>query len=496
MAYLMGIDVGTSGLKAVVFDERGRVIASSLRSYEIDRPHEGFAEQNPDAWWEAAKEVIRIAINKSSVEPVEIKGVGLSGQMHSIVLLDRKLELVRPSIIWCDQRTQEQIDEIYKRMSKIRIGRITLNPMATGFSVVSLMWLKKYEPRSFEKISKVLLPKDYLRLRLTGELGTDYSDASGTMLFDTRKMKWAEDILRAAGIEENLLPDVNYSHEICGGITESAGRETGLHTGVPVVYGGGDQSMQAVGNGIVHRGIVSSTIGTGGQILTQTDRPDYDRLFRIHTFCSGANDAWNIVGGTLCAGLSLKWLKNIMFQGYSYDDISDSAEAVSPGSDGLVFLPYLIGERTPHMNPDAKGVFFNVLLRHERSHFARAVMEGVAFSLKDSLEVFKELGVSIDSVIASGGGARSRLWRQIQADVFGREIRVSKSTEQACAGAAMMAAIGCGMCKDLHEACERLVTYDEEVIKPNTNNSRRYNDIYLTYKALYKNNVQLFGKGR
>jgi xylulokinase len=494
LAYLLGIDIGTSSLKAMAMDEHGKVAAVSSKGYDIDIPRQGYAEQDPSVWWEAAKYAIRDLIANSGVNPEAVKCIGMSGQMHSVVILDGDYSVIRPSIIWCDQRTPRQIEQLYARMGREAFAAITLNPAAVGFSAVSLMWIKEHEPENFERIRHFMLPKDYIRFRLTGEIGTDPSDASGTMLFDTKNMAWSEEILKAAGIDRGIMPAVHAPHEICGLVSEAAARETGLKKGTPVAFGGGDQPMQAIGNGIVENGAVSSTIGTGGQIFMKIDSPVYDTRLRTHTFCNAVNRTWNIIGGTLSAGLSLKWLKELMFSGQSFSDISAGVEGVPPGSGGLVFLPYLIGERSPHMDPLARGVFFGLTLAHTRLYLARSVMEGVAFSLKDSLDVFAELGLWPGKIIASGGGAKSAPWRQIQADVFGREIYTVGTKEQACTGAAIMAGMGCGVYRDIREACGNVITFDSRVTEPDKKNKALYEELFGVYRSLYGNNAELFKK--
>ena len=492
MSYLMGIDIGTSGAKAILMEAGGTVAASAFCGYGMEHPEKGYAEQNPDTWWRACVNVISEVLGKSGIGGTDIPAIGLSGQMHSTVILDKNNEAIRPAIIWCDQRSKKQERELYYKITKERFGEITLNPAFPGFTILSLMWIKENEPENFEKIGKVMLPKDYIRLKLTGQAGTDIIDASGTMCFDAVNYEWSGEILDAAGIGKDIFPDVGKPHERAGEITREAARLTGLKEGTPVVFGGGDQPMQAIGNGITDTGTVSSTIGTGGQIFTPLQAPMYDKKLRTHTFCSALGGKWNLIGGTLSAGLSLKWLRESILGGIPFAELDEGAQKAAPGCGGLIFLPYLSGERTPHMDSDARGVFFGLSLSHDRFSLARAVMEGVAFSLKDSLVIFDELGVKADKVIASGGGARSRLWKKIQADVFGREIYTVKNSEQACTGAAVMAGIGCGIYADARQACREIISFEDEVTEPDRENVKKYEEIYDVYKRLYLANRDLF----
>jgi len=492
MDYLMGIDIGTSGLKTIIMSEEGQIIASAFEGYGVEHPKPRHAEQNPETWWRACAKTTREALDKSGINRDEIACIGFSGQMHSAVALDKHGDVIRPAIIWCDQRSSAQVDRLYHNISKKRFGEITLNPAFPGFTIMSLMWMKENEPRNYERVRTVLLPKDYIRYKLTGEFGTDIIDASGTMCFDPVAFKWSDEVLSAAGIDKNIFPKVSNPYSPAGKITKKASLETGLKAGTSVVTGGGDQPMQAVGNGIISTGTVSSTIGTGGQIYTPVETPIYDEKLRTHTFCSAISGKWNLIGGTLSAGLSLKWLKESVLDCKSFAELDEGAANVPAGSNGLIFLPYLAGERTPHMDALARGMFFGLTLQHTGFSMARAVMEGVAFSLKDSLEIFGELGIKTNKIIASGGGAKSRLWKKIQADVFGREIYTSKTDEQACTGAAIMAAVGCGMYASIEEACQKIVTFDEEIIEPDMANAAKYQDAYGIYKKLYEKNADLF----
>jgi len=492
MSYLMGVDLGTSGVKAMIIDYEGNAETVSHVEYGIDIPFEGYAEQRPEAWWKAAVSAIKSVLEKSGVQARDIKGVGLSGQMHGAVLINKNLDPVRPAIIWCDRRSKAQVDEINDKIGRERLGRLALNPVATGFQTASMLWIKEREPSSFSAAYKVILPKDYIRLKLTGTLGTDITDASGTLAFDTASLKWSDEIIGTLGLDMEKYPPCNAPQDPAGEVTREAASETGLMKGTPVVYGGGDQPMQAVGNGIISPGVVSSTIGTGGQIFTPVDKPLYDKELRTHTFCSALPGVWSIMGASLSAGLSLRWLRDNILSGLDFKGMDAGAEKLSPGSGGLLFLPYLIGERTPHMDPYAKGVFFGLTLETTRFHMARAVMEGAVYALRDSLGIFSSLGVQIKNVIASGGGAKSRLWVKMQADILGREVRTSKAAEQACMGAAITAGVGLSVYPSFESACGRLIKYDDEIIYPDEENMKIYDHYYNVYKSLYVKNKDLF----
>lgn len=490
MNYLLGIDLGTSSVKTCLIDYAGTVWASRSEPYSINSPARNMAEQNPEEWWLAAKQTIQYCLQKLEGSRGEITGIGFSGQMHGLVALDKDHQVIRPAIIWCDQRSQEQISSIYNIVHKDELGRQTLNTLSPGFLLPSLMWIKENEPFHYEKIDKVVLPKDYIRYRLTGVIGTDATDACATLIFDTEKRKWAEELSKRLGIDTAIFPECHEPYEVAGYVTQSAADETGLTPGVPVVYGGGDQPMQAIGNGILSPGTISCTIGTGGQLFTPVNEPVYDRLFRTNTFCHTNN--WYILGANLSAGLSLKWLmENILFE-ENMAELNAEAGKIPVGSDRLVYLPYLNGDRTPHLDPDAKGMFFGLQLKHNRYHMVRAVMEGVAFSLRDSLEIFNHLNVPVERVIASGGFIQSDLWMQIVADVFQKRISTTLTKEHACMGAAIMAAVGTNAYKSIEEAVKVMVKFSDREVEPNENNGKIYKERYELFKSLYIKNKELF----
>ncbi|MGM0876758.1 MAG: xylulokinase [Bacillota bacterium] len=490
MKYLLGIDLGTSSVKTSVIDQDGIVCSSSSESYSIQTPFLNWAEQSPEDWWNATKKTIQHCLKMINGNKDEISGIGFSGQMHGLVMLDKKKQVIRPAIIWCDQRSQQQIQHIHSRVDKNEIGVKTLNALSPGFLLPSLLWIKENEPEKYEKIDKVVLPKDYIRYRLIGEIGTDTTDGSGTLAFNTANREWANDLIKELELDNSFFPTYHEPYEIAGTVTESASAETGLKAGTPVVFGGADQPMQAVGNGIITPGTISCTIGTGGQLLSPVDKPVYDYSFRTNTFCHV--DSWYVLGANLSAGLSLKWLmQNILYE-ENYDKLNKEASRILPGSEKLLYLPYLNGDRTPHMDPNAKGMFFGLQLKHNRYHMTRAVMEGVVFSLRDSLEIFHTLQIPIHKVIASGGVVNSPLWLQILADIFQKEVYTTSTKEQACLGAAIMAGVGTGAFSSIEEAVGAMVKMSNHVIEPIKENMGVYSDQYELYKYLYIQNKKLF----
>lgn len=483
----LGIDVGTTGAKAVLVDEEGRVIASSTHDYPLLVPRPGWTEQDPHAWWEATVQSIRdvLAAGGSQVD-----GVGLTGQMHGLVALDAKGEVVRPAILWNDQRTAEEATWITEQVGPERVLQLTCNPVLTGFTAPKLLWVRRHEPHVYGQVTHILLPKDYVRYRLTGVFATDVADASGTSLFDVRARRWSDEMLAALEVPRSWLPDVFESPEVVGRISEEAAARTGLRAGVPVVAGAGDQAAQAVGTGIVHGGLVSVTIGTSGVVFAHLDAVQVDPLGRTHTFCHAVPGKWHVMGVMLAAGGSLRWLRDGLSVAEwhragtdPYDRMTEEAAEVPPGSEGLLFLPYLSGERTPHADPFARGAFVGLTLRHRRAHLVRAVLEGVAFGLRDSLEILRGMRLVPTEVRASGGGARSALWRQILADVFGAELVTVEVTEGAAYGAALLAGVGVGAFSSVEAACDRVVRVVERT-SPGPGRGR-YEELYRVYVELY-----------
>lgn len=488
MSLLMGIDVGTSSVKTLIMDERGNVKAISQQEYVFDIPQEGYAEQCPEQWWQSTVYTIAQALKDSGAAPADIAAVGLSGQMHGMVALDKDGHPVRPAIIWCDQRSRAEVEFINEKLGKEQLGKVMRSPIATGFQTASVLWLKNNEPENYDNTQLFLTPKDYIRYRLTGTLGSESSDAAGTLAYDTANDCWAVEILDKLGLNVGKYPYTSHSCDIAGGITTIAAEETGLSADTKVIFGASDQVMQAIGNGIISPGDISSTIGTGGQLYAPLQNPIYDTELRTHTFCGPLKGSWFIMGATLCAGLSLRWLRDNILQGISYGDMTEMARDVPMGSEGLWFLPYLSGERTPHVDPYARAMFFGLTLNHKRDHLMRSIMEGVVYSIRDGLEIYRGLGIAQKRIIASGGGARSDVWNQIQADVLNVPIYTSRMLEQACVGAAICAGYAAGIYGSLNEGCAAVIEWNDEPALPIPQNVEKYAKGYELYRSLYINN--------
>lgn len=484
MGYYLGIDIGTSGTKVLLVDESGRKVASETREYPLSTPRPLWAEQNPQDWWEASVEGTRAVLASSGVAASSVLGVGLSGQMHGSIFLDRDNNVLRPAILWCDQRTQAQCDLLTERVGRENLVRYIANPVLTGFTAPKILWLREYEPEAYARVAKVLLPKDYIRYKLTGAHATEVSDASGTALFDVAHRRWSQEVLAAAEIPPSWMPDCAESPVITGHVSAEAASLTGLAAGTPVAGGGGDQAAGAVGCGVVETGIVSSTIGTSGVVFAYSDQPATDPKLRIHTFCHAVPGKWHVMGVQLSSGGSLRWLRDTFFAGESYDEMTREAADVPPGSEGLIFLPYLTGERTPYPDPYARGTFFGITLRHGRPHFTRSVLEGVTFGLRDTFEIFKEIGVPVAQVRASGGGAKSGLWRQINADITGYEHVTLGVDEGPALGAALLAAVGTGAYPTVADACHAAIRVTGST-PANSAAVAQYNRFYPIYRALY-----------
>jgi len=487
---LLGIDVGTGGTRAVIVDEAGHIIASATTEHEpFASPQLTWAEQDATDWWRAVCESVRAALASSTVSADEITGIGLSGQMHGATLLDARDEVLRPAIIWCDGRTAEQCRTLTAEIGAERLIELVANPALAGFTLPKLLWVREHEPEIWQRVRKVLLPKDYVRLRLTGERATDVADASGTLLFDVRRRTWSKEMADYAQIDMSVLPAVYESPEICGRVSAEGAASTGLRKGTPVVAGAGDQAAGAVGLGIVQPGAVSATIGTSGVVFAATDRPALDPLGRVHTFCHAIPERWHVMGVTQAAGLSLRWFRDCFGAGEAsvekaYERLIDEAATAPPGSDGALWAPYLMGERTPHLDPYARAALVGLTLNHTRAHILRAILEGVAFSLRDTLTIFAEMNVPVETIRLGGGGARSRLWRQIQADVYEQTVETIEAEEGAAYGAALLAGVGGGVWSSVDEACERTVRVRER-IEPDAASSLMMNDCYKAFQSLY-----------
>ncbi|MCM3872804.1 MAG: xylulokinase [Pyrinomonadaceae bacterium] len=491
---LLGIDVGTGGTRAVVVDEQGSIVASNTAEHAaFASPQTGWAEQEPHDWWRATTEAVRGVLSQPDVSADAIAGVGFSGQMHGAVLLDKDQEVLRPALIWCDQRTDAQGKAITNKVGAARLIELTANPALTNFTLTKLMWVRDQEPELWKRFRYFLLPKDYVRLRLTGERATDVADASGTLLLDVANRRWSDAMLDAVEIDKSCLPALFESSEITGRVSAAGAAATGLREGLPVVAGAGDQAAGAVGMGIVRPGAVSATIGTSGVVFAATDRPALDQGGRIHTFCHAIAGRWHVMGVTQAAGLSLRWFRDRFGLGDGaalsegadpYDLLCKEAAGAPPGSDGVLWAPYLMGERTPHLDPVARAALVGLAASHTRAHAIRAILEGVAFSLRDTLTIFAEMNVPVESIRLGGGGARGQLWRQIQADIYGREVEILAAEEGAAYGAALLAGVGVGAWSSVDEACARAVRVAARV-EPDAAASALMNKRYSAYRALY-----------
>ncbi|MET0556956.1 MAG: xylulokinase [Vicinamibacteria bacterium] len=466
MGLLLGIDVGTTGTRAILVDEAdGRVVAGATREYPLHTPKPLWAEQDPDDWWRGTVGAVQDALAAArKLGPLDVRGIGLSGQMHGVVLLGAGGKPLGRSLIWCDGRSQEQCDAITSRVGAARLIELTCNPALVGFSAPKMLWVREHDPAQWEKTKKFLLPKDYIRFRLTGEYASEVSDASGTLLFDVTKRTWSKEMLSALDLDASLLPSVHESPEVSARVRADVAAELGLPAGTPVVGGGGDQAAGAVGNGVVRAGLVSSTIGSSGVVFAHSDAPALDPGGRVHTFCHAVPGAWHVMGVTQGAGLSLRWFRDEVAGPLEreaaaragrdvYDVLAERAAEAPAGCDGLFFLPYLMGERTPHLDAQARGVWFGLTASHTRAHLTRSVLEGVAYSLRDCLDLLVAMGVPVEEIRASGGGGKSPLWRQIQADVFGREVATVNAAEGPAYGAALLAGVGTAAWSTVPEAC-------------------------------------------
>jgi xylulokinase len=478
MATLIGVDVGTSGTRALAVTTEGELVAEANRPHELLTPRPGWSEQDPGQWWDAAQ----AALAEVAAAAEDVVGLGLTGQMHGSVFLDAAGDVIRPALLWNDQRTAAECAEITERVGAERLLEIAGNPALTGFQAPKVLWLARHEPDAYARVASVLLPKDYVRLRLTGEHATDASDAAGTLLLDVRARDWSPALLDALEIPREWMPAVHEGPEVTGTLRDDLAAGLGLPRGLPVAAGGGDNAAAAVGVGVVREGSLSSSIGTSGVIFSHRDAFAPDPSGRVHAFCHAVPGAWHLMSVTLSAGGSLSWWRDQL--GGDFDPLVGEAEAIEPGAEGLVFLPYLTGERTPHLDPDARGGFVGLTVRHGRGHLTRAVMEGVAFSMRDGLEIMRELGTPDDDVRAVGGGARSPLWLQLQADVYGRAIRRTVIDEGPAYGAALLAGVAAGAFADVNDAAAR-VRLREEVTEPDPERVRRYDELYGVYASLY-----------
>jgi xylulokinase len=491
---LLGIDIGTSGTRAVLIDAAGRVLSSATAEHApISSPYPGWAEQDPYDWWNAACRAIPECLARAGVSASEIDGIGLTGQMHGLVLLGSDGEVLRPSIIWCDQRTEAECRAITEKVGSQRLIELTANPALTGFTLPKIWWVQKNEPELWARVRTILLPKDYVRFRLTGARAIDVADASGTLILDVVNRRWSAPMMEISHLKEELLPRVYESQEVASHISEEGARATGLRAGTPVVAGAGDQAAGAVGMGIVRPGAVSATIGTSGVVFAATSIPLLDPKGRIHTFCHAVPKRWHVMGVTQAAGFSLRWFRDQFGIAGSaagdsardpYDSLMEEADTVPAGADGLLWAPYLMGERTPHLDPHARGALVGLTATHKRAHMVRAILEGVAFSLRDTLTIFSELKLPIETIRLGGGGARGAVWRQVQADIYGMRVDLVEAEEGPAYGAALLAGVGVGAWPSVESACEAAVRVAKS-IEPDKTNAAVMNRQYGAYKKLY-----------
>jgi len=491
--YLLGIDVGTTGAKVLLIDDRGRVADCVVGEYPVHMPRPLWTEQNPSDWWRAARWGIVGILDRSGIKPRQIAAVGLTGQMHGLVPMDRRGKVIRPCILWNDQRTIRQCQTILRRIGPKRILELTGNTVLPGFTLPKILWIRDQEPNAYERIAKIALPKDYIRLMMTGVVASDVADASGTALFDVGRRRWSDEMIRTLNIPRAWMPTVTESTVVSSRINQAGSRATGLLVGTPVIAGAGDQAAQAIGTGIIDEPSTSVTIGTSGVVFAASRTFRAEASGRLHAFCHAVPDRWHLMGVMLSAGGSLRWLRDILFPSGSpadnrrktdiYDLMTRQASRVEPGSEGLIFLPYLAGERTPYVDPDARGVFFGLSLRHRSSHLIRSVMEGVTFGLLDSLNLLRRSGIRARRVRISGGGGRSDFWRQMISDIFGLATETVKITEGAAYGSAILAGVGCGIYPDVTAAVDRVIKV-RAIHRPGIE-SRFYKDYYRRYRSLY-----------
>ena len=496
MNYLIGIDIGTSATKTVLFDEEGRVVASASQEYPLYQPHNGWAEQDPHDWRDAALETLRRVMDESGAGPEDVKGIGLSGQMHGLVMLDEKGEVIRRSIIWCDQRTGAEVEDMLAIMPRERWIEVTANPPLTGWTAAKILWVRKNEPENYARCRHILLPKDYIRYVLTGVFAAEVSDASGMQLLDVPGRCWSEEVLEKLDINPEYLGKLYESCEVTGTILPEIAARTGLSEKTVVVGGAGDNAAAAVGTGVVEDGKAFTTIGTSGVVFAHSSQVTIDPKGRVHTCCCAVPGAWHVMGVTQAAGLSLQWFRNNFRQDYieaakqqgidAYDLINMDVAAIPAGSERLIYLPYLMGERTPHLDPDCRGVFFGLSAIHTRAHILRAVMEGVSYSLCDCNDILKEMGVHVSQMMACGGGGRSPVWRQMLADLYDCQVKTVHQSEGPALGAAILAGVGCGLYESVESACRRLISEDKSAspVKEQT-------ETYKAYHALYQ---ELYGQ--
>lgn len=492
--YFMGIDIGTSSAKTAIFNEKGDMLSLASKAYDFDADKPGYAEQDPEDWWKAVTETIRSSLQKLGKEAEKVKAVGFSGQMHGLVPLDRDGKPVRKAILHCDVRAKDIVREITECFDGNRISDIMMNPVFPGFQMVSLCWMRKHEPELYSRIKTAVCPKDYVRYRLTGELGTESTDASGTLLYDMHREAWSEEIFRELGLSPEIVPErIHNSCEAAGRILPHVVEQTGLSPDTLVVYGGADQAMHSLGNGVYRPGIMMATIGTSGQVLMSSEEPIKNPELNTHIFRHVKEHSWYGLAAILYAGSTLNWFRRTFTPDSSYEALSQMASQVAPCAEGLVFFPCMGGERTPYLDSETRGMFSGISMCHGREHFARAIMEGVSFAVKTGIMKMNQLYGESEKLICAGGGVKGKVWAQIQADIYGKEIYISEISEQACLGAAITAAIGAGVFKNLEEACQAMVKKTEQIVEPDRENMKKYEEFYeKVYERLYIQNKEIF----
>lgn len=494
MRTLLGIDIGTSSLKAMLLNIESGEMYVKRRKYSVSIPEENCAEQDPDLWWESLVDICKeFRHDQNTKEQFQaVEGISFSGQMHGLICVDCNGDSIRPAIIWLDHRASKELDEIYLKLSETDIRSILHNRICAGFAFPSLLWVKEHEPENYKRICKMFQPKDYIRFRITGKMGTDVTDASATGIYDVGKRDWAWNIIKRFDLDDSIFPDCHESGETAGYVTGECARLTGLREGIPVIYGCGDQMAQSIGNGVYKEGKLISNIGTGGQVSAYSNHFVSDEKMRTNTFCHAVGKGYSVFGATLNCGNSLNWLcdKILEMKNGKFEQCTQLAEEITPGSEGIIYLPYLTGERTPVMDNEAKGVYFGLKLQHDKRHLIRATMEGIIYSLKDCLLVLQQLGIDSDQIIASGGGAGSELFLQLQADIFEKEIKVCRVSEQACLGACILAGAGIGAFT-LDQATECYVDFDKKIITPIPENTKIYRERFGIYHEIYNNTKHL-----
>lgn len=504
MSVFLGIDIGTSGTKTLAINEAGEILGEASQTYPAYHPKPLWSEQDPEDWWKGTVATVRQVVKQAKLKPADVKAIGLSGQMHGSVFLDRHGKVIRPALLWNDQRTAAECDEIEQRAGgRAKLTRMVANPALTGFTAPKILWLRNHEPRNFDRTTHVLLPKDDVRRRMTGELATDASDASGMLLLDVAKRDWSKPLLSKLELDPALLAKVYESEEVTGQLTSAAAKEMGLSTDCLVVGGAGDCAANGLGTGVVKNGILSTSIGTSGIMFVHSDNVEIDPQGRLHTFCHAVHGKWHMMGVSLTGGGALDWFVRRMClevpggADASFKTLTAEAAEIPAGSEGLFFLPYLAGERTPHADPDARGCFIGLTLKHTRGHMVRAIMEGVAYAMRDSLAIIQEMGVPVRQIRVSGGGSKSPLWRQIQADVFGQKAVTINAEQGPAFGVALLAAVGAGAYKNIEQACAATIRVVHETPvqrKPRAYYDRAfpvYQELYQSLKADFKKISQL-----